>query len=289
MRKMLLVLCVLLLALMAVSIVAAQDDEETSLALPTLEDGVPVEGTFEDSTMQVYFFVGSEGDLVSVWMEQESGSTLDPFVILLGPNGEVIAYNDDTDNADMETFASEIIEAELPVDGAYLVVATAFTEVREPTIPAGESLEEALNYTLTVSGFTAPEDGDDTTDDLNGFVVAPEDGVIAANGVLTINADNPVAYIFFPAEEGQTITLTTSESSDSEEPLTDSMVYVFDAEGQRIAGSDDADGLFAATSVEAPDTGIYVAMVTSFGFWAAGEDPDNYTGVGDVVVALEVQ
>jgi hypothetical protein len=288
MRKAFLLICWMLAALLAVSVAAAQE-EDGSLALPVLEDGVEVEGEFEDSSMQIYFFIGSEGDEVSIVMEQEEGSSLDPFVVLLGPAGQVIAYNDDSGNSDLEIFASEIVDAELPVTGAYLVVASSFSEYREPSVTPDTPLDEPLAYTLTVSGFSAPEDMSDEDDDLSGIIVEAADGGVDASGTVTLTAELPVAYLFFPAEEGQEISLTTSEASDSETPLSDPLIYIFDAEGNRIAGSDDADGLFAATSVEAPDSGIYVAFVTSYRFWTAGEDPDAYTGVGDVNVELRVE
>jgi hypothetical protein len=286
---MLLVLCLMLAAFLTVSVVAAQDEEGDTLALPVLVDGEAVDGEFESSTMQLYYFLGTEGDEVSITMEQEEDSALDPFVILLGANGEVIAYNDDSSSGDLTTFASEIESAELPADGAYVVVATSLGELREPTVSVDEPLDEPLSYVLTVSGFTEPEGADDPDiTNLNGFVVEAEDGAIAADGVMTVTTDAPVQYIFFPATEGQEINVTTSESSDSTEQLSDTMVYVFDAAGARIAGSDDADGLYAATSVEAPDDGIYIVFVTSYLFWSAGELGDDYTGVGDAVVTLEV-
>jgi hypothetical protein len=291
MRRMLLVLCLILGAFLTVSVVAAQDEDGDTLALPVLVDGESVDGEFESSTMQLYYFLGSEGDEVSITMEQDEDSLLDPFVILLGANGEVIAYNDDSSSGDLAPLASEVEDAELPADGAYVVVATALSELREPTIAEGESLDEAQAYVLTVSGFSEPEGADDPeVTNLNGFVVeAEDDGSIAADGVMTITTDAPVQYIFFPATEGQEINVTTSESSDSDTQLTDTMVYVFDAEGARIAGSDDADGLYAATSVEAPDDGIYIVFVTSYLFWTAGEMGEDYTGIGDAVVTLEVE
>lgn len=286
---MLLALCLVLGALLAVSVVAAQDDEG-GVTIPLLADGETVDAEFEDSTMQIFMFLGSEGDEVSVTMESEDTSALDPFVVLLATTGEVIAYNDDVDY-DNGDYNSEIDSVELPADGRYIVLATMYTEVRDATVTPDSPLDEPLAYALTVSGFTEPEEI--AEEDSNNFVLDAEDGEVHAEGTLTVSADLPVAYIFFPAEEGQEINLSTSEVSDSDQPVTDTMIYVFDAEGQRIAGNDDIDydggDYLSEVSVEAPDSGTYIAFVTSYGFWAAAEDPDNYAGAGDIGITLDVQ
>jgi len=288
MRKMLLLLCLVLGALLAVSVAAAQDDG--GVTIPMLVDGETVDGEFEDSTMQIYMFLGSEGDEVSITMESEDPSVLDPFVLLLGTTGEVIAYNDDAD-LDNGDYNSEIDGAELPADGRYIVLATMYTELRDATVTPDSPLDEPLAYALTVSGFTEP--AEIAQEDSNNFVLEAEDGEVHAEGTLTVSAELPVAYIFFPAEEGQEISLSTSEVSDSDQPVTDTMIYVFDAEGQRIAGNDDIDydggDYFSEVSVEAPDSGTYIAFVTSYGFWAAAEDPDAYPGAGDIGIALDVE
>lgn len=292
MRRMLLVLCLMLGAFLTVSVASAQDatPEAQSLSIPVLVEGEAVDGEFDTSTMQLYYFLGTEGDKVSITMEQERNSTLDPYVILLGANGEVIAYNDDNSSGDLRPLASEITDAELPADGAYLVVATSFTELREPSVSVDSPLDEPLAYTLIVSGFSEPANADDPNiTNLNGFVVdAADDGTIDADGVMTISADAPVQYIFFPATQGQEISLTTSEATDSTDQLSDTLVYVFDASGARIAGSDDANGLYAATSVEAPDDGLYIAFVTAYGYQYASDTSTDFTSVGDADVALTV-
>jgi hypothetical protein len=284
MRRMLLVLCLVLGAFLAVSVVAAQDDDESLLSLPVLVDGESVDGEFEESTMQLYYFVGSEGDEVSITMEQDEDSDLDPFVVLLGANGEVIGYNDDGSNG----LASEL-EAELPADGAYLVVATTLGELSAQSVSTDEPLDEVQAYVLTVSGFSEPEEVTEETTLLNGFIVEQEDGAISVDGVMTITVETPVQYIFFPATEGQEIHLTTTEASDSDEQLTDTLVYVFNAEGERIAGVDDDDDLYAEVSVEANDDGLYIAFVTGYGFWLAEEMGDEYPNIGDANVTLEVE
>ncbi|MFN8371851.1 MAG: hypothetical protein U0694_03095 [Anaerolineae bacterium] len=289
MRKMLLALCLVLGALLAVSVVAAQDDEG-GVTIPLLADGETVDAEFEDSSMQIFMFLGSEGDEVTITMESDDPSVLDPFVILLGTTGEVIAYNDDVDY-DNGDYNSEIDSVELPADGRYIVLASTYNEFQVPSVTPDSPLDEPLAYTLTASGFNEPQEIQ--PEESNNFVLEAEDGEVHVEGTLTVSADLPVAYIFFPAEEGQEISLSTSEVSDSDQAVTDTLIYVFDAEGQRIAGNDDIDldngDYFSEVSVEAPDSGTYIAFVTSYAFWAAAEDPDNYAGAGDIGITLDVQ
>jgi thiol-disulfide isomerase/thioredoxin len=110
-----------------------------------------VNGTIDsDNVQQVYSFEGSQGDVVSVVMDAEllphgdaagdqlDVSTLEPYVLLLGPDGDVVAESSDFL---YEVFA-QVEDVTLPVDGVYTVVATRYMNV--DGISAG-------NYTLTVT------------------------------------------------------------------------------------------------------------------------------------------
>jgi hypothetical protein len=289
MRKLPLLLLVGVMMLALASFVAAQDEEEApGFAFPMLVDGETVEGEFTSSTMQIFSFVGSEGDEVSASMSATEDSETDPFIVILGPNGEVVAYNDDIDfeNGD---YNSAIEDAELPVDGLYLVLATSYYEMRTQTASEDEPFE-GYGYELTVEGFTEPEEVTAETTQLFGFFgESDEDGAVFIEGDMTIEEGLPVAYIFFYATEGQTISISTDEAES--DGLTDPMVYVFDAAGSRIAAQDDTeDGeFFPSVEVEAPDDGLYLAFVTSYGFERAEEEGDDYLGYGDVFVSLEVE
>lgn len=287
MRKISLLVLIVVLMMALASFASAQDEEVPSFDFPALEDGETVEGEFTTSTMQIYSFIGSEGDEVSAEMVADEDSATDPFLAILGPNGEVVAYNDDID-FDNGDYNSSIEDAELPVDGLYLVLATSYTEMRDQTASEDEPFE-GFTYELTVSGFNEPEEVTDETSQLFGyFGESDEDGAVAIEGDLAIEEGLPVAYIFFVASEGQTISLTTGEAS--EDGISDPMIYVFDAAGARIAAQDDNDeGYFPSVEVEAPDDGLYLAFVTSYGFQTAEEQGDDYTGYGNVFVSLTVE
>jgi hypothetical protein len=274
---------ILILMLSLASLAYAQDEEETpSFDFPTLVDGETVDGEFTESSMQIYTFIGSEGDEVSAEMLAAEDSEVDPFLVILGPNGEVVAYNDDADG-----FNSSIEDAELATDGLYLVIATSWSELRDQTASEDEPLEDH-GYELTVSGFNEPEEFTDETSQLFGYSAEAEEGVLEIAGDLTIEEGMPVAYIFFLAEEGQTISITTSEAS-TDNAISDPLVYVFAASGERIAGVDDTDGFFPSLEIEAPEDGLYLVFVTSYGFQLANEEGDDYLGYGDVNVELVVE
>lgn len=282
MRKISLLILVVVLMMALASFASAQDEEVPSFDFPVLVDGEQVESEFTSSSAQVYSFVGSEGDEVTAEMNADENSGVYPQIVILGPNGEVLGHAYD------ESGFSAVIEAELPVDGLYLVLATTINELSTQTPTEDEPLEDYV-YQLTVEGFNEPEEITDETSQLFGyFGESDEDGAVAIEGDLAIEDGLPVAYIFFVASEGQTISLTTDEASD--DALDDPMIMLFDASGARIAALDDSeDSLFPSVEVEAPDDGLYLAFVTTYGFEDAADLGDDFENYGNVFVSLEVE
>lgn len=90
----------------------------------------------------VWAFEGLAGQVVTIDMNAIQGGSLDTQLILLGPDRNVVASNDD---ASPETRDSRILNQRLPQDGTYLIVATRF----------GKNLGGTEgNYLLTISGLT---------------------------------------------------------------------------------------------------------------------------------------
>lgn len=77
------------------------------------EQGVPVEATFE----------GQAGQIVSIAMDVYDQSTLDPYLVLLGPDGSEIARDDDSGGGTNPVTA--LIVTELPADGVYTIHMTS--------------------------------------------------------------------------------------------------------------------------------------------------------------------
>jgi hypothetical protein len=76
-----------------------------------------------NNQVDVWSFEGVAGQVVNVAMNAVDGGSLDPQLILLGPDRAVLASNDD---ADANTRNALIANQLLPVNGTYLIVATRF-------------------------------------------------------------------------------------------------------------------------------------------------------------------
>jgi len=93
-----------------------------------------------NNQVDVWSFEGAAGQVINIAMDAVDGGSLDPQLILLGPDRAVLASNDD---ANSETRNALIANQILPVNGTYLIVATRFGK----NIGGTEG-----NYELTLSG-----------------------------------------------------------------------------------------------------------------------------------------
>jgi hypothetical protein len=248
----------MLLAVALVPLAAAQDDEEEPrLTLDVLYDGDRVTGVFEDEVnAHLYAFVGQSGDVVTISMTQADDSILDPYLVLLGPAGEVYAADDDSGMVDL---AAQISDFVLPEDGSYFVLATSFRGLRQ------EPLEDAdpQEYELVIRGPSLPDDVDEV-EAVEYLALRMEIGEAV---VLTITPEEPVFYVTFLAEAGDVVSIITEEL---DEPV-DTLLYLFDPYGIRVAINDDID--FAARNYYAaieeyliPEDGLYLIFATAFDF-----------------------
>ena len=94
--------------------------------LPAPEGDVTrVEGELSDAIPAHYWqFEGAAGDVITLTMQAGEGS-LDPMLLLYGPDGELAAWNDDAADVDLGTTA-QIVLVTLPADGVYRLDATRF-------------------------------------------------------------------------------------------------------------------------------------------------------------------
>lgn len=275
----------ILVALMALALVVAAvlpaapalaqdggDDEAPRATLSILLDGDEREDFFfEDINGRIYGFNGSAGDVVSISMVSED---LDPYLVLLGPFGEVYAYDDDGGEEPL----SSLIEFELPNDGSYFIFATTFSG--RSSMGLLEEDDDPLAYTIAISGNTLPEEIDpEVVQFFRGDLVFGE----SITGYS--NLSEPVYYWAFDAEAGQIVNITV-ESDDF-----DTLLYVFGVGGDRIAANDDADGTNSAIEgLEIPEDGRYIVWATqySYTYAAEAEDDEDYGG-GDFIITLTEQ
>lgn len=262
-----LVLCVMLLGFGGVEPLTAQADDAV-LQIPLLTVGETIEAAFEGRhNAQLYAFNALAGDPVQVYMVQDE-RPLDPYLMLFGPRGEIIAVDDDSGT---EQFSAFVDVAALPADGTYLVLATSFNALDEYPSEAN-ALETAQGYRLTVEGPTAPP-----TDELT-LYAAPLSTEAGLQGEIT--QAEPVFFFAFQGATGDSVNLQL-QSDDF-----DTLLHVFSPGGQRLAVNDDGGDRTnsALTDLSLPYDGLYLVMVTEVFFYNALQD--RWTGEGAFTLQL---
>jgi len=85
-----------------------------------------LEGRLQDALpTQRWTFAGSAGQVFTITMQAEAGSTLDPLLRLLAPNGELVAWNDDAADPALGVNA-QLSQVALPADGTYVIEASRY-------------------------------------------------------------------------------------------------------------------------------------------------------------------
>lgn len=115
-----------------VKVITGGDPIEAALNLIAYRDQIlapnPLQGTSATGALttakptDTWSFNGTAGQVVTINMEAASGS-LDTFLILIGPDGLVVASNDD---ANADTRNSQIVSKTLSAAGRYVILATRF-------------------------------------------------------------------------------------------------------------------------------------------------------------------
>lgn len=215
---------ILTLLLVIAFTVSAQDGPD----LVVLDDGETITSELDVNNIlhaQLYSFDATEGDLVTATMISMNEDLLDPFILLFGPSGQLLAADDDaggSSNAQIDGF--EVVESgnHYLLASSYDVIFTMF-ELGTDVVALSED-EEMVGFELTVEGHN--KSGEDhlyeTTD-------------VGDSTDIEITEEAPIGYVVFEAEEGDTITLY----ADSDE--VDTLLYLFDAEGKLVAVNDDVD------------------------------------------------
>lgn len=166
---------------------------------------------------QTYTFTGQAGDIVSVAMNATSGS-LDPLLLVVDPNGGVIAFNDDAADGVTDSLVANL---SLVLGGQYTVVATRYGQeiggtegdyeltlsgaVTQgvvpdfPDLPSG-SVEVSLQWATAADLQLLVRDpqGNSIFDD-NPRLLATG-GQLAADGNVNCRASDgsPISYIYWP-------------------------------------------------------------------------------------------
>ncbi|MEO1287594.1 MAG: PPC domain-containing protein [Chloroflexota bacterium] len=258
----------ILLAVLALAIPTFAQDDEDLLLINILEDGDEVEDALtEDVMMFLYGFNGLEGDEVTISMDAQSDE-LDPYLVLLGPAGELIAFDDDSGGS----LDALIEDAELPYTGTYFIIASSISFM------GGFDYffdEDELEFELTIDGIGKADEDDEAN-----FLYYSGDLFDGETIQGYSNEDEVVFYWTFFGEEGDEVSIEL-ESNDF-----DTLLYLFAPGGIRIAGNDDANGTDSEIeNIELPEDGRYLVFATGFGFTSALNG--DYEG-GDFDISLDI-
>jgi hypothetical protein len=234
--------------------------ETTPTAAPTeagddsggLVYGGTLSGTInEDSSSLEFPFTGSAGDVITLRMNATSG-TLDSYLILLDPAGEVLTENDD----DPSGVRDSLIEAfELPEDGIYTVIATRYQRELGGTEGTFDLSLELISGDSTESTDTQPTPF---------ALVQPEvEAAVSLDDLVEgeLTPEKPIAYYSFEGTANQSINIFTSRL----DVTLDILMMLLAPDGRVIALNDDAnrfDNKPYLDNVVLPVDGQYTIVVT---------------------------
>ncbi len=241
----------------------------------TIAMGDQVSGEItNDMFAQLYEIQVEAGTELIVGMFAD-GSNLDPYLIVMNANGDVLAEDDDS-GAGIEGAGryDAVIDITLPDAGTYYVAAT------RAGVGQGQS---SGAYALLV---VAPDQSQQTDqqnqqqgqqEENNGIVYVGEmnmgDSVTG-----TIDNTNYVMLYSFAGNANEQVTITAVGAGS-----LDTYLGIMDADGNILAEDDDsaggAQGLDAQISIKLPETGEYTIIVTRSGI-------DQGTTSGDFTLTL---
>jgi hypothetical protein len=272
---------------------AAAQDEGPALNMPLVEYGEPHQAELaSERDAHLLAFNGAAGDTITITMiPTDADSTLDPYLALLGSAGQVYAANDDADVMAGEFF-SLIENYTLPESGTYFLLAATFAtmnssfntldvEVVDDT-EAGATLEPgSLSYEIVIERHSS---GGEVPADLVYSALALNAGEPVQ---VSISQEAPIQYVTFEGAASEVITL----GAESDE--IDTLIYIFDAVGQRVAANNDRDrdnvNFDAEVSdFELPADGVYLAFVTASDYFDVPGYPD-LIGENTITITLETE
>jgi len=241
--------------------------------IPYIGSGETAQGTLGGNiTAQLYAFNATAENVVVINMTQAEGTTLNPYLVVLGNAGQVVGADDNSGPVPN----SAQMEVTIPANGTYFVIASSAETI--DGIQA-ETIDGEQPYTLAINGHTPPSEqgtrilyyrGDLTYD-----TPPPERGYSSPV--------EPVYFYGFQGQAGDNITAIMRSSN------IDGMLSLFDPNGNRIAVNDDAATAPvsnitdpALENITLPETGTYLLMASNVLFHQL---PEDYPGAFfDIIV-----
>jgi hypothetical protein len=243
--------------IMGMSVPVFAQDEPPSLGVSgVLTDGAALSADLDsDVGMHLYAFEGANGATVTINMTKTDGD-IDPFLILLRQDGRVEAWNDDGGN---DLNAS--LQWTLPVGGIYFALATTpYTLYRNSD--SDDNTEGT--YRIEITG--ASNAADDLELDPGDLRIPRVNLDSTLQGQLS--EQQPVFLAWLNVQDSIVIDLAAPSNQ------ADTLMYVFDVDGQRIAVDDDGgpDGISAfVPELPLTEPGQYLILVTTWGFHEVNE------------------
>jgi|GEM_PF-2170604 len=223
----------------------------------TADDGVA--GEWREASADAYTFQGSSGDTVTISMESDP---VDTYLFLEGPNGNLVAENDDSGFS----LNSEIATT-LPQDGTYTIWATTYSTYGSISVDSGP-------YTLSLAR-SGTGGGGGGSADVEGSVAYGQ----SINGRLTPDDGNAGAWraaqadaYTFQGSSGDTVTISMRS-----EPV-DTYLFLEGPNGNLVAENDDGGfGLNSQLRTTLPADGTYTIWASTFTMREWGEVSGAYT------------
>jgi hypothetical protein len=214
---------------------------------------------FDNSLVDLYTFSGTAGQQISVTMTATTPGTVNPYLYLLLPDGEVIAKDDDSGGGTTARIPPLGEFGRLPVTGTYIIVANTLGE------------DQAGNYNLTLTQgpncVSTPLAPGNT---VNGAL---------ANGDCRLLEDGSLLDAYtFNGTAGQQVNITMTSNSGGFFPAL--FLLAPDGNAVRIEPNNNASNtvrLPATNSVNLPTTGAYTILANSVAAGQAGNYSLNLT------------
>jgi hypothetical protein len=226
--------------------------------------------------VDLFKFTAKKGDRIGFDIDRPSGSQLDSVLRLFNASGREIAYSDDdAGDGEAESLESFIGHQFVNAGTYYIGVSGAGNDAYSVISGFGDVNGATGKYTLKARRLPPP--------DTNDQISEAERAVLGEFITGRISDRKDVDFFAVTVEEGQTIVFDV-ELLDADGPV-DSLLRLFDAEGNELAVSDDdyapddEDNFFGESFIEYTfeAAGTYFIAVSGSGNNAY----DALTGLGD--------
>lgn len=209
-------------------------------------NGIPIQGRLsrednvlpvDNSLFDIYSFEGRAGQQVQI--EMTSGE-IDPFLILLDPNGREVAQDDDGGGG-----KNARIRATLPINGSYLLFANSYDRGELGTYNLRASI---LNQRVSPSPSA------------NSFVLQKE-GILDRTTAQILPFDGSFYQTYpFEGQAGQSVDISLASSD------FDTYLILLDPSGQKIGENDDISrgNTNSQLNITLPRSGTYQVIVNTY-------------------------